>query len=132
MAPQDPRAEDDPLFLKCEDRATGLSVVTVLWFSVLCKAARHGMANGGEGSDASGSGNLAAGDSGVVWQLYFAPIVLFGCQVCSFYVHFSGLKHTEAQRRRFRQGASFPVFYEMSVEAAFPIAEGEHSSSSVD
>eukprot|EP01052_Picozoa_sp_SAG31_P040127 SAG31_NODE_5735_length_2352_cov_6.368842_2_plen_227_part_00 len=77
-----------------------LSVITVLWFTILCKAAANRFGHTGVGSD-SGSDIGGVGTAGVIWQLYFAPIVLFGCQ-----------------------GACFPIFYEMGVEAAFPIAEG--------
>jgi FLVCR family MFS transporter len=80
---------------------SGLSVVLVAYFTIMCQ--QHMAAGGNKsGADASGSGSAGADAEGAVaWLLYAVPIALFGCQ-----------------------GACFPLFYEMGVETAFPIAEG--------
>ena len=66
------------------------------------QSASSGRAGRGKGGGASGSGSAGADAEGAIaWLLYAVPIALFGCQ-----------------------GACFPLFYEMGVETAFPIAEG--------
>ena len=71
---------------------------------IICVAFFHSASSGraGRGKGASGSGSAGADAEGAIaWLLYAVPIALFGCQ-----------------------GACFPLFYEMGVETAFPIAEG--------
>lgn len=78
-----------------------VSTVLVAIFAVLCLPKDNG--GGSKSSSNSDHGSLSNDDLGgeASFALYAVAIVLNLCQ-----------------------GACFPIFYEMGVEAAFPIAEG--------
>jgi hypothetical protein len=61
-----------------------LSVGLVLWFTLLC---RHAKGQAADGSLSMSGSSAGTGDEAVVWQLYLAPIALFGCQGTSAMDH---------------------------------------------
>ena len=76
-----------------------VSTVLIVIFAWLCLPDGHAGSASGGGSEASLEESGSGGEAS--WALYAVSITLNLCQ-----------------------GACFPIFYEMGVEAAFPIAEG--------
>jgi MFS transporter, FLVCR family, disrupted in renal carcinoma protein 2 len=79
---------------------SGLSVALIAYFTILCER-RHDAAHSSESGGSDLGSASSDPDDGASWVFYAVPIALFACQ-----------------------GACFPIFYEMGVETAFPIAEG--------